>query len=224
MKNLFLSLALCLACGSALHADLAITQEVKMEGPMPMDTVMTIKIKGQKMRMEPNPETVVITDLPSGDMATLLPAQKMVMKIPGGAVKNLQKQILEKAGASASPEAAPTPQPTGNTQTINGYTCEEYSLTSKDGIKITTWITKDIVIDEKTLEELQALSPENDPFKGALKAEDFKGFPVQTIIEQPGGGKTTVNLKAISQNPLPDSDFEVPAGYQEMKMPSLPGQ
>lgn len=230
MKNLpvlslALCLALCLACGSAARADLTMTQEIQMETPQPVNTVMTVKIKGQKMRMEPNTQATIITDLKTGDTTTIMPAQKMVMTIPGAAVKELQKQVLAKAAPAASPATAASPQPTGNKQTINGYACEEYLLTSPDGSKVTTWVTQDIVIDEKTLAELKALSPDNDPFKGVLKSEDMKGFPVQTIIEQqPGAGKTTVTLKAISQNPIPDSDFEVPAGYREMKMPQLPGQ
>ena len=213
MKNL-LALLLAAVLATAAHADLTITQKVQQEAQPAADLTVTMKIKGQKMRMDASPKISTIIDLKSGDIQNLMHDQKMVMTIPGALMKSMQQ--------AAAPAAAGTevPKPTGNKETISGFACEEYTLNSQ-GAKVNVWLTKDLPAAQKIMSEVAALSP-NDPFQLALKGREIDGFPLRTVIETPGGGKTTMTVLAVNESPLADSEFSVPSGYKAMQMPSLP--
>lgn len=210
----FLPLLFAAVLATAAHADLTITQKVQQEAQPAADLTVTMKIKGQKMRMDASPKVSTIIDLKSGDIQNLMHDQKMVMTIPGALMKSMQQ--------AAAPAAAGTevPKPTGNKETITGFACEEYILNSQ-GAKVNVWLTKDLPAAQKIMSEVAALSP-NDPFQLALKGQEIDGFPLRTVIETPGGGKTTMTVLAVNESPLADSEFSVPSGYKAMQMPSLP--
>ena len=207
----FLPLLLAAVLATAAHADLTITQKVQQEAQPAAALTVTIKIKGQKMRMDASPKVSTIIDLKSGDMQNLMHDQKMVMTIPGALIKSMQQ------APAAGTEG---PKPTGNKETISGFACEEYTLTSQ-GAKVNVWLTKDLPAAQKIMSEVAALSP-SDPFQIALQGQEIDGFPLRTVIETPGGGKTTMTVVAVNENPLADSEFSVPSGYKTMQMPSLP--
>jgi hypothetical protein len=52
------------------------------------------------------------------------------------------------------------------------------------------------------------------------EATDLNNFPVKWQEED---GKTTVTWKNIKLGDVPDSVFEIPAGYKKMSMPGMPG-
>ena len=52
------------------------------------------------------------------------------------------------------------------------------------------------------------------------EATDLNNFPVKWQEED---GKTTVTWKNIKLGDVPDSMFEIPAGYNKMSMPGMPG-
>lgn len=207
-------------------ADLTISQQIEQEpaaGGKGVDMTMTMKIKGEKFRVDPNPDVTTITNTKTGDTTTIMNQQKVFVEVPGETVKKLQKAALEaaldRAGAQATEAAnAPVPQATGNKQTINGFACEEYVSDEKD-TKMTVWTTKDIPNSDQLLKELATISPEMNPLDKALKTQQVPGFPIRIIIENPRAGKMTVTASGLSQDALPDSDFVPPAGFKKMKMP-----
>jgi len=214
--KMFLPFLAVAVLANAARADLTITQKVQQGAQPEADLTVTMKIKGQKMRMDATPKVSTIIDLKSGDMQNLMHDQKMVMTVPGALIKSLQQAA---APADAGPPAVP--QPTGNKETISGFACEEYTLTSH-GAKVSVWLTKDLPAAQKAMSEVAAISPDNDPFQAALHGQKFDGFPMRTVIETPGVGKTTMTVVAVDEGPLPDADFSVPSGYKTMQMPSLP--
>ncbi len=199
-----------------VHADLTITQKIQQEGQPAADMTVNMKIKDQKIRMDAGPQMSTIVDLKSGDMKTLLHDRKMVMTIPGSLIKSMQQ-----AATSAGGGGAEEPMPTGNKETINGFACEEYSLTAQ-GAKVNVWLTKDLPAAQKIMSEVTSLSPDSDPFQGALKGQKIDGFPMRTVIQMPGAGKATMTVVAVSESALDDAEFSVPSGYKTMQMPSLP--
>lgn len=218
MKTLLLS-ALTLAIAAAAHADLTITQQLKQEGAPTgkgMDTTLTMKVKGEKMRMDGIPQMSNIVDLKSGDVTSLLHQQKAVMTIPGATVK---KMTDERAAQTPKMDA---PKPTGKKETISGFSCEEYEG-SLNGAKIQLWLTKDVPAVEKLMKELSQLSASADPFQGMLKDQNISGFPMRTVMEMPGAGKLTMTVVALSEDPIPEGDFAVPSDYKPMAMPAMPG-
>jgi hypothetical protein len=206
-----------LALGSA-HADLTITQKVEHpENPAP--TMVTMKIKDGKIRSDASPEISAIIDPVTGDTLTLMHKQKMAMKVPGSAIKAMQAQVTKEAGDATIPE----PKPTGRKETISGFECEEFTTTYQ-GQKIEVWMAKDVPESDEIVKQLSALSESAGAGASFFPKSQMKGLPVRSSVEVPGQGKMTMTIVSINRDPLPASDFKIPAGYQEMAMPAIPGQ
>ncbi len=217
MKTILIVL-LSTAALATVRADLTVTQEFQQESPAQKMTV-TMKIKGDKVRMDGNPEVTTLIDVKSGDTKNLMHSQKKVMAIPGALIKQLQ--AAQSAGKSADKIAEP--KATGRKETINGYVCEEYEIDT-DGTKIQVWLTKDLPAAQRVMSDLAKLSADTDPLKGMLSGEKLEGFPMKTVIQPASGGKATVTVVALNEDPLPETDFEVPKGYEPMQMPGMPGR
>lgn len=217
MKPLFFSL-LTLACAVSARADLTITQELKQDAPSGkgMDTTLTMKVKGEKMRMDGIPQMSNIINLKTGDVTSLIHPQKAVMTIPGATVKEMASKKAEQNLKIDPPKA------TGKKETIGGFACEEYE-TSLRGAKIHLWLTKDVPAVEKLMKDISEMSASADPFQGMLKDQNITGFPMRTVMEMPGAGKLTMTVLSLSEDPIPDADFVVPSDYKPMSLPNMPG-
>lgn len=217
MKKLLLPL-ITLTLATSARADLTITQEVEQDGGGQKMT-MTMKIKDQQMRMDANPAATTIIDLKTGDTTTFVHEQKMIIKASGAKLKEVQKQAL----AQNSDTKVDPPKATGRKETINGYACEEYELNANGG-KMDLWITKDVPAAEKAMAELATIGGPSDPVQAALKAQGFSGFPMRTVVEMPGMGKTTVTVIGVNEKPISASEFTAPPGYHEVQLPAgMPG-
>lgn len=219
MKKL-LTLIVSAAFAAAAHADLTITQKVESDNASTPggNMALTMKFKGEKVRMDVGDKASTIMDVKSGDMQTLMHEQKVTMAIPGAMLKKMQEQA---AKANTDTKVEP-PKPTGKKETINGFSCEEYE-TSINGSKVQIWVTKDLPAAEKAMKDLTALSAQSNPMGSMMKDQTLPGFPMKSVIEMPGGGKTTVTVTALSEQPVDDGAFKVPSDYKPMQMPSAPG-
>jgi hypothetical protein len=218
MKTLRFTL-LALACAVSARADLTISQQIKQEGApggKDMDMTVTMKVKGDKVRMDGVPGMANIVDMNTGDMTTLAHQQKMVMTIPGTELKKMQA-----AQAGVVPKIDP-PKATGKKETISGFACEEYE-TTLNGAKVQLWLTKDLPAVESVMKRFANFSGQTDPFQEILKGEKISGFPIRTVMEMPGAGKLTMQVVKIAEDAIPDGEFAVPADYKAMPMPALPG-
>jgi hypothetical protein len=208
------------ALGTTARADLTITEQVHKDGmPPEANMTMTIKIKGEKMRLDLNPQISSIVDLKSGDMTSLMHEQKLAMPIPGASIKGL---VNATAQAAAKAENVTPPKPTGRKETISGYACEEYETTS-EGMPVYLWLTKDLPGAEKLMSQLAKLASA-DPLGRIAKDQELPGFPMRTVVDATGTGKTTVTVTAISENPVADADFVVPQSYRLMRIPKIPAE
>lgn len=219
MKLLLPGLLALLTASSAL-ADLMVTQKMEQDTQPDATTIMTMKIKDEKVRMDMDKKFSTIMDVKSGDMQNLMHEQKMVMTVPGAMAKALQQAIPK---TDASGQKLEPPKATGKKEVIAGFECEEYEATY-NGATIRMWLTKNLPSAEKAMADLAKISSESNPFGNLMQDQKLSGFPMRTIMEMPGGGKTTVTVVALSEDPLPDADFKAPSGYKAMQMPAIPGQ
>ncbi len=219
MKNLFAALLLALFClVSHLRADLTLVQKVDGLG---QDMESTTKIKPGKIRVDASPATSIIMDTKAGDMISLLHTQKKYMRIPSqmaqAAIDSMKKMQADQA-------AATTPTPTGKKETIDGYPTEEFTCTS-GGSKLTLWLTKSLPDYQEALKEMAGAfnqGPMSSMMKGlGVDFGTLPGFPMRITNELQPGQAITNTVESISTKPIPDSDFDLPADYQELKMPSL---
>ena len=110
-------LALC----ATARADLTVVQT--MDGTKGSNKI-TFKIKGDKARVEVNPQITTIVDAKTGDLTTLLNDQKTVMRISGERAKAMA-EMAKSFVKQETPEQA-LPKPTGRKEKISGYETEEY--------------------------------------------------------------------------------------------------
>ncbi len=202
-----------------VHADLTIEQ--KMESAM-MNGNMTMKIKGDNARMDmPSPvggNVTVIMNLKSGDMTTLMHAQKMAIKLNMNDAKK-QAEAAQKA-AGIDPNKIEKPNATGTKEKVGAWDTEIYEFTL-GGTKGKIWVAKDFPDAQAIKEQMLKMS---NAAAGGFDANklDVPGMTVKTEIKTPAGNMTTTLVK-VSQDPVADGEFVLPEGYKERKMPALPG-
>lgn len=143
MKRWCATLLALAVCTAVVHADVTIVQKTTVEGGMmamaggaaPTPT-MTNRIKGQKARMDidmqnaPMPMNMsTITDLAAKQVILLQHDQKTVQILNGAAAPATSSTTAANAPApSVKVDASVTP--TGKSQMIDGFKCDEYTFTS----------------------------------------------------------------------------------------------
>ncbi len=217
MKLLCL-LAFLALCATA-RADLTVVQ--KMEGTEGLHKI-TFKIKGDKARVEVSPQVTTIVDAKTGDLTTLLNDQKTVMRISGERAKAMA-EMAKSFVKQETPEQG-LPKPTGRKETIAGYETEEY-VTESPKYKASYWVAKSYPNYQSILQQMALL--QRGAFaeitKGMPDYHALPGLPLRTKIKTPGQEEITSTIESVSLAPLPASEFSVPAGYSEMKMPDFLG-
>lgn len=213
------------ACGALLfaafvlplRADLTLVQHVDGAGPV---SEMTIKIKGGKARVETGPQVTTIIDSQSGEILNLMNEQKKFMRISASQAKAAAEMAMSPEDKKA-PATKPQLKPTGKKEIINGYETAEYTCDAP-AFKATYWIAPNYPNAAAIVKELQAMTPQawGVAGKGMPDYRDFPGVPLRTRISV-GGKDITTDLVSIKQDPLSAADFIPPAGFEEIKMPSM---
>src|SRR3954469_3021039 len=80
-------------------ADLTIVQSVEGMGPA---SQMTMKIKGDKARVEVSPQMTMIFDAKKGEMISLMNEQKMVVRMPADKIKAAAELIRKSNGKESA--------------------------------------------------------------------------------------------------------------------------
>jgi hypothetical protein len=215
MKASVLSLILAVGFSVGARSDFTIVQKVEGKG---QTNQMTLKLKGDRVRMEATPQMTMIVDGKTGDTITLMNTQKKFIRISGDKAKAIA-EMAAKYGATTSEK--PKLVATGKKTTINGYEAEEYvGETAK--FKASYWIAPKFPDSATILKQLQAVIPTawNDLAKGMLDYRDLPGFPLRTQVRMEGD-EITSTVTTVKQDPLSEAEFAVPKDFQEMKIPNM---
>lgn len=215
MKALALSVVLAFGLSLPAQADFTIVQKVEAKGA---STEMTLKIKGDRIRMEAAPQMTMIVDARTGDTITLMNAQKKFIRISGDTTKAIAEMAAKYGGTTVE---KPRFTATGKTKTINGFEAEEY-VAETSTFKASYWIAPKFPDSAAILKQLQAVTPTawNDLAKGVLDYRDLPGFPLKTHVKT-GDDEITCTVIAVKPDPLSDTEFMVPKDFQEVKMPNM---
>lgn len=215
MKVSVLSFALLISLSLSVRADFTIVQKVEGKGAA---TEMTMKVKGDKIRMEATPQMTMIVDGKTGDTITLMTAQKKYLRISGDKAKAIAELASKYGGTTAE---KPKITATGKKMTINGYEAEEY-LGETKMFKASYWIAPSFPDSADIMKELQAVMPSawNDLAKGLMDYRDLPGFPLRTQIKM-GDQEITSTVTSIKRDPLSEAEFAVPKDFQEIKIPNV---
>ena len=196
---------------------------------------MTIKIKGDKARIDASPHITTIFDGKTGEVINLLNDQKTVVRISPDKLKAVTDMLDKFSDKKAAPEK-PRLTPTGRRERVNGYETEQYTYDGP-GFKAIYWIAPDYPDGAAILAQLQSIKSE---FWDAANTKmpdfrDFPGLPIRTRMilgketpaESPGaspsehGTEITSTITSVSHDPINDSEFTVPADFKETKLPDI---
>src|SRR2546423_15480041 len=122
MKALAFSLTLIAALCLPARADFTIVQKVEgkeKEGKRKANEI-TLKVKGDKIRMEAAPQITMIVDGKTGDTITLMNAQKRIVRISGDKAKAIAEMAAKYGGGNDQ-----QPRHAGTSQTQTDNRCRE---------------------------------------------------------------------------------------------------
>lgn len=219
MKKPFLFLALSLAAFQCSFADWVVVQKATTDGQV---QEVSIKIKGDKTRMDVGQQMTVIADGASANITMLMHAQKMMMKMDPESIKGVLAAASAATGANGQPPAKP--EATGQKEKVGEYDCEIFTWKGQLGAG-KFWVAKDFPGYKELNESQDKLAKAMGNPAAALtpQATDFPGMVIKSEIQMMG--KTSVSeLVSAKEEAVADSAFALPTDYQEMKMPAVPGK
>ena len=196
------------------RADLTIVQRVEGAG---QNGDVTVKIKGDKERIDAPSQPTRIIDGKTGEMIDLMNDRKNFVRISAEQIKAAAETINKFDGGEKP--AAPKLTPTGKKETINGYETEEF-VYETPRFKASFWIATKYPDASGILKQLQA------PVSGAWKPSnmgmpdytDFAGLPLRTVITV-GDNKVVTTIMSIKKDSINAADFDIPKDFQELKRP-----
>jgi Domain of unknown function (DUF4412) len=208
---------LCLCLVISARADLTIVQKVEGAGPV---ADMTIKIKGDKARIDATPQISTIIDGKTGEMINLMNDQKTAVRVSAEKMKAAAAMVSKFNDKNKTTEK-PKLTATGKKETVNGYEADEYVYETPD-LKATYWIASKYPDGPAILKEMQSLKSEAWSADNVKMPDyhDFPGVPVKTVISA-DGNQITSTITSIKKDPLNDADFSVPKDFQEIKTPEI---
>jgi hypothetical protein len=152
----------------------------------------------------------------------LMPEHQMYMKM------NL-KDMQEKTGKNEIKQ--PKITDTGKTETIAGKTCSVYRMAEEAGKPETMEICAAKGMGFFAMGQPSGPMGGKNPYAGAIEAGTnpeyaklFKDgfFPLRVTDISKSTPETIILVTAVTPKPIPDAAFQIPAGYTEMKMPTMP--
>jgi len=247
MKTALYSLVVCAFSILPIRADLTIVYSTAVEParqaqkpdatPSTVAAVenMTIKVKGDKARIDTPPHMTAIFDGTTGELINLLNDHKTVVRISPDKMRAIA-DMVDKFSNNKAGSQKPRLTPTGQKEVINGYDTDQYTYDGPD-FKATYWIAPNYPNGAAVLEQLQSIKSE---FWDAANTKmpdfrDFPGLPIQMRIivgkQNAAGGhdpsasghptEITSTITGVSLNSIADSEFTVPADFKETKLPDI---
>jgi hypothetical protein len=218
MQRAGLSLVLTVCAAIAASADVTIVQKVEGVGPV---AEMTIKIKGDKARIDATPQMTSIVDGKSGEMINLMRDQKVAVRISAEKMK-AAAEMVSKFDDNSKNAVAPKLQATGKKEVLNGFETEQY-IYETPSFKAIYWIAPKYPEAASLLRQLQSLNSDAWAAGGTKMPDyrDFPGLPLKTEISMGNSDKVTSTVTSIKQQPLNEAEFAIPTDYKEMKSPDI---
>ena len=202
---------------------------------------VTIKIKGDKARIDASPKLSTIVNGTTGEVVNLMNEQKTVVRISRDKVKAVTEMLNKFAGNNKKEKEGvekPKLTPTGQKEMVSGNETEKYTYDGPD-FKATYWIASNYPDGPAILAQLQSIKSE---FWDAANTKmpdfrDFPGLPIRTQLVMtkeaqapekkrsatPSGHGTeiTSTITSVSREPISDSEFTVPNDFKEPKLPDI---
>src|ERR1700716_2026587 len=179
------------------RADLIVVQKVEGAG---QNGEVTVRIKGDKERIDAPSQPTRIIDGKTGEMTDLMNDKKSFVWISAEQMKAAAETISKfDDGKQASPRKL---TPTGKKETINGYQTEEFVFETPQ-FKASFWVAAKYPDAAGILKQMQA------PVSGAWEPRnmgmpdytDFAGLPLKTVISV-GDNQVVTTIMSIKKDSI----------------------
>lgn len=213
MKTSAFSLVVLFLAVTIAQADWVLVQNVTTDGK---ESVITMKIKGDQVRVDMGENTSVIVS--TEGMTMIMHKQKMIMKRDLAAIK----AGVEKLGKSLAGQEAAKPVATGQKEKVGEWDTEIYTWEGTMA-KGRFWVAKDF----PKFAEISAVQDKLGKVVGGAmsgmspQASDLDGMVVKSEMTQMGKAVISHLVSAKEETVSPE-EFVAPTGYHEMKMPGAP--
>ena len=198
-------------------------------------TNMTIRVKGDKARIDASPQVTAIFDGRTGELINLLNDQKTIVRISPEKMRAIA-DMLNKFSSNKAGADKPRLTPTGQREMINGYDTEQYTYEGPD-FKATYWIAPKYPNGGAVLAQLQSIKSELWDAANT-KMPDFRDFPglpirMRMIVDKENHAsehgasdsghltEITTTVTGVSLDPIAASQFTVPPGFKETSLPDI---
>lgn len=149
----------------------------------------------------------------------LVQAQKMAIELDFDKMKSGKAGIPGLPSAPKAPTTPPQIDKTGKKDTVAGYTCDIWKLTSADGRKADVCVAEGITWIDLT--DLGMGSPE---LALAAVASDANRFPLRLVAyDAAGAEETRMEATKVAKLKLDDAQFTVPADFRTVDMAGMMG-
>jgi len=193
---------------------MVITEKVEVQA---RSMTMTVRIKGDKVRMDASPQMSTIVDTSTGDTTTILHASKSYMTLSKAQTDQLRK-LKDQTTAANTPAGKPKLVDTGKAEKVGDYNSEIYTLDTP-AAHFTFWATKDIPNYAAVKEQLRKFRAVSH--SGGASAPDtsgMDGIAAKTQIVTKGQ-TMAITILSAEEKPIEDSEMAPPSGYTKVSMP-----
>jgi hypothetical protein len=210
--------AFALLLSHAARADLTLTANVEgalLKGPM------TVKIKGDKVRVDNSSQVSTIINATTGEIITLINNQKKFTRISAERARAMIQTAARFGGGTPPPDGKARLTATGRKEMIDGYETQEY-VRDTPQLKETFWVSTTYPNAAAIAKQLASTTPQmwGSAAAGGPDYRDLPGVPLKTQVKI-NTMETTTTITSIKEDPLPDTLFQPPADYRELKLPDL---
>jgi hypothetical protein len=202
---------------------MTMTSTSSKDGPQ----TINYSIKEGAMRVDiPNAKGggAFITDFKNKQMIILMEQQRMYMVRPFADPSTAQRPASTGAAPAASAHSSDSSfRDTGETETILGYPCKKYEVTTSKGIS-DIWATDQLGM-------FGGLSMGGGPggrrgqapqeWESIVKGSGF--FPLRVVSSEGGKEKFRLEVTSIDKTSLPDSLFAPPDGWRKLDLGGMMG-
>jgi hypothetical protein len=196
------------ACTKGFGTDFEGEIAMQMQRPGAPTSTMTIKAKGEKLRLEmPGPTGEPMTAIyqpRQNKMVVLLTAQKAAMDIDLAAPSAPQPNTNAQTSAIDK---------TGKKETIAGVGCEDWIVKDPSGSRTETCVAQGLAYLD--LDALRRGGGGGPSWKTEMRAN--KTFPLRSVeYDKDGQERSRVEVAEVKRVKEDDAQFDVPEGYARM--------
>lgn len=200
---------------------------------------MNYAVKGAQMRVEtvggPNKQVMAIAlmNTASGEQTVLMPPTKTYMTMnwnqEGDQFTKMAERMAQRTGQTV-PGKIQKITATGQSETIAGYSCDHWRMTSGEQV-VDLCLTKALAVGSGTNGLLAQLK--NLPFGNRMKEQldanpEFArfiaggAFPLRVAQVEQGESKTILEVTNVAPGKVDDAQFAVPPDYKKVEVPQIP--